>query len=125
MPVAVVQSSALLNRPVPSKRRNCDWLLPAEKTVSGVFVSTRPTLPLYGWVVESTALPLAAPPPNGMFWNSRLLPAAFVAAEIVSPGPCTASSNGMSPIGSAGPNESPRLVETNRNTRVGTPPGTS
>ena len=55
----------------------------------------------------------ALPPPSGMFWNDEPAGLALVAAEIVSPGPCTASLKGIEPIRSPASKLAPRSVEVN------------
>ena len=55
----------------------------------------------------------ALPAPSGMFWNASPLLSALVAAEMVSPGPCTASLKGIEPMRSPAAKLAPRSVDVN------------
>ena len=92
-------------------------------TASGS-ASRIPTLPLYGWSVESTACGVAelpsmfvgADPLSGTLWTCSPPDSALVTPVRTSPGPVTASFMAMSPTTSYGPNELPPSVDVNRST---------
>ena len=81
------------------------------KTATGAWPSSS-TVPLYGRSGKSAARASPADPPDkGTVWTTPPSWNAFVATVAVSPGPATASSNGIDPATAPPSKESPRLSD--------------